>query len=103
MASLGDKLGSLRAAARRHVHLVWSAYGFLFACSVLFWYLRLVYWKETHEAPFSDIWGYVATGDNIARHFFFGWDETHQTYYTPVTPTLIAIAQLFAQIRFERA
>lgn len=61
-----DRLGSTLSACARQL---WSVYGFLLACSILFWYLRILYWKEVHEAPFSDIWGYVVTGDNIAQHF----------------------------------
>ena len=90
-----------RSTLTAHARRLWSVYGFLLLCSVLFWYLRLAYWRGTYEPPFSDIWGYVETADNIIRHFFFGLDDAHQTYYTPVTPALIAIAKLIAPVRFE--
>ncbi len=103
MALPSQKPDWLRSTLKAGAGQLWSVYGFLLACSILFWYLRLIYWKDTHEAPFSDIAGYVTAGDNIARYFFFGLDEAHQTYYTPVTPTLIAISKLIAPLRFERA
>jgi len=77
--------------------------GIVIVSALLFWALRILYWTQNSEPPFSDIWGYVVTGDNIARHFFFGTDPTHPTYYTPITPSLIAIAKLIGGERFEWA
>ena len=103
MALQRDTRDWLRSTLTAHARQLWSVYGFLLLCSVLFWYLRLAYWRGTYEPPFSDIAGYVATADNIVRHFFFGLHDAHQTYYTPVTPALIAIAKLIAPVRFELA
>src|SRR4051812_33894087 len=103
MALPTNQLSRFQAGAGRHTRLIWSMYGALFICSVLFWSLRLAYWKTTQEAPFSDIMGYVMTSDNIVRHFFFGVDNGRPTYLTPVTPVIIALAKLIAPISFEDA
>ena len=103
MAARSDKFIGLWATAKRRAGPIWSVYGFLFVCSLLFWSLRLVYWRLTQEAPFSDIMGYVTTGYNIVRDFFFGVSENRPTYYTPITPALIALAKLIAPISFEDA
>ena len=86
--------GRLRKTFRRGVQVLWTARSALIFISLLFWYLRTKYWAENVEAPFSDILGYIATGENIATRFFFGQDDGHPTYLTPVTPSLIAIAKL---------
>src|SRR5438552_5409566 len=96
-----NQISCIQASAERPIRLVWSLYGFLFLCSVLFWSLRLLYWRLTREPPFSDMMGYVMTADNIVRHFFFGVDEGRPTYLTPVTPTIIALAKLIAPNSFE--
>src|SRR4051812_28251743 len=103
MALPTNQLSRFHASAGRHARLIWSMYGALFVCSMLFWSLRLAYWKTTQEAPFSDIMAYVMTADNIVRHFFFGVDEGRPTYLTPVTPAIIALAKLIAPISFEDA
>ena len=103
MASQRDTRDWLRSTLRAHARQIWSVYGFLLLCSALFWYLRFAYWRGTYEPPFSDIAGYVTTADNIVRDFFFGFDDNHQTYFTPVTPALIAVAKLIAPVRFELA
>src|SRR5205085_2727661 len=103
MALTNNQFSRFRASAERPIRLIWSVYGFLFVCSVLFWFLRLAYWRTTHEAPFSDMMAYVMTADNIVRHFFFGVDEGRPTYLTPVTPAIIALAKLIAPISFEDA
>jgi hypothetical protein len=97
------RAAGLRQTLKTCAGLIWSVHGFLLVASVAFWYLRITYWKQNYEAPISDIWGYVVTGDNIARSFFFGLDAAHPTYYTPVTPTFIAISKLIAPVAYERA
>lgn len=69
--------------------------------TVLFWSLRIKYWSVTHEAPFSDIADYVAVGQNIAHHFFFGENEAQVAYFTPVTPSFIAVSMILGGAHFE--
>ena len=103
MALQRDTRDRLRFTLKAGARQLCSVYGFLLLSSALFWYLRFAYWSVTYEPAFSDIAGYVATGENIVRHFFFGLNDAHQVYYTPVTPGLIAIAKLIAPGRFEQA
>jgi hypothetical protein len=64
------------------------------AFTLLFWGLRIAYWSETYEQPFSDMADYAAVGHNIAAQLFFGISEQLFAYYTPVTPGFIAIAKI---------
>src|SRR5437868_7447982 len=41
------------------------------ACAASFWGLRVLYWSEVSEAPFSDLLDYVTVGRNIYEHFFW--------------------------------
>src|SRR5689334_11149413 len=69
--------------------------------AVFFWGLRTYYWATTYEAPFSDIGDYVYVGQNIAQHFFFGISSQLVAYWTPVTPSFIALAIFIGGEHFE--
>lgn len=62
--------------------------------ALVFWGVRWRYWSLTSEAPFSDIYNYFAIGQQIAERFFFGYSDHYYSFWTPVTPTFIAIALL---------
>lgn len=69
--------------------------------ATLFWSLRIDYWLNTAEAPFSDMLDYITIGQNIAHHFFFGSNAQYYSYLTPVTPSLIAIAIAIGGAHFQ--
>lgn len=79
----------------------WQAASVLGAYAIIFWALRVDYWANTSEAPFSDIASYVAVGQQIAHHFFFGLTETNYSFYTPVTPGIIAVAILIGGENYQ--
>ncbi len=62
--------------------------------AIVFWGLRFWYWLSIHEPPFSDMADYANVGENIARRFFFAVNDDLYAYYTPVTPSFIAIAKI---------
>src|SRR4051812_42381720 len=66
----GDRTGLAQDMLKQSLRRIVSLDAFILVSGVLFWYLRALYWRN-HEEPFSDIWGYVVTGGNIAQHFFF--------------------------------
>jgi hypothetical protein len=70
---------------------------------VLFWGLRLNYWRVTNEVPFSDIADYVSVARNIVGKFYFGKDDFFITYIAPVTPSFIAGGILVAGDNYEWA
>jgi hypothetical protein len=72
----------------------------LVALCAAFWILRISYWKTNTEAPFSDMADYVEVADNIVSSFTFGVARA-PTYFTPVTPSLIAIAKLISPGHFQ--
>lgn len=64
---------------------------FLFS-SLLFWGLRLFYWSQNYEKPFSDIADYVRIGMSVYQN----WDFTFSppfwlSYKPPVMPLIIAL------------
>jgi hypothetical protein len=65
-----------------------------------FWALRIYYWNTNIEAPFSDMFHYVEVADNILGSFTFGVSRA-PTFFTPVTPSLIAIAKLISPVHFH--
>jgi branched-subunit amino acid transport protein len=73
----------------------------LVAYALTFWGLRVSYWATTSEAPFSDIADYVWVGQNIAHDFYFGTTDTFYSYYTPVTPSFVAIGIVLGGAHFE--
>jgi len=66
----------------------------LTATVVVFWTVRAYYWSHVDEKPFSDLLDYVTIGRNIYEHFFWGKSEEYATYFTPVTPAVIASSLL---------
>jgi hypothetical protein len=54
----------------------------------LFWALRIRYWANTHELPFSDMLSYETFGQNVASSFLFQAWPFWQTYWPPGTGTL---------------
>ena len=71
--------------------------------ALAFWGLRWRYWSITTEAPFSDIQDYLNVGHQIAEHFFFGYTDQYYSYWTPVTPSFIAIALRLGGKNYEWA
>lgn len=77
-----------RLAIRREAVVITAAF------LMLFWGLRFAYWIATEEAPFSDLADYAAVGENIASRLFFGFNDQKFAYYTPITPSFIALAKI---------
>jgi hypothetical protein len=78
--------------------LYWPAAAILFAAC--FWTLRYRYWSITLEEPFSDMADYINVGRQIHDHFFFAVSEQLYAYYTPITPSLLAISMALGEGRF---
>ena len=70
------------------------------AFAAAFWGLRGYYWSITDEQPFSDMADYIEVGRQIRTRFFFGVREPLYAYFTPVTPSLIAISMLLGGDHF---
>lgn len=65
-----------------------------------FWALRVHYWSITGEQPFSDMVDYIGVGKQIRENLFFGASQTLYAYFTPVTPSLLAISMLLGGDNF---
>jgi hypothetical protein len=88
---------SLPAAASGCVRSPAFWFGLNCVCFVaLYWGLRIGYWRETTEAPFSDMGAYIQVADNIVAHRFWGVNNQVHSYFAPVTPTVIALAKLIS-------
>lgn len=66
----------------------------MLAISAQFWGIRVLYWTQISEAPFSDLRDYVDVGRNIYEHFFWGASPAYPTYFAPTTPAFIALSML---------
>ncbi len=73
----------------------------LAAFALLFWGLRALYWSVTYEEPFSDIGDYVRIAQNISRNFFFGGSDQYYSFWTPVTPSFIAVSMLLGGEHYQ--
>src|SRR5256885_13568603 len=73
----------------------------VFAYAIVFWGLRILYWRVTHEAPFSDIGDFVRLAQQITHLFYFGVGESLATYWSPVTPSFIAMSMVLGGANFE--
>lgn len=71
------------------------------AFAAIFWSLRYHYWSITFEEPFSDMADYVSVARQIASQFFFGFNEAFYSYWTPVTPSFIAISILLGGDNYQ--
>ena len=89
-----------RPAWREHARPVMLPSIVFVALCAAFWFLRIYYWKTNFEAPFSDMADYVAAADNIIGSFTFGHPD-EPTFFTPVTPSLIAISKLISAVHFH--
>ncbi|HKS62359.1 MAG TPA: methyltransferase domain-containing protein [Xanthobacteraceae bacterium] len=69
--------------------------------ALIFWGLRLRYWSITHEEPFSDIGDYVRIAQQISRNLFFGDSEHYYSFWTPVTPSFIALSMLLGGDQYQ--
>lgn len=58
---------------------------------IAFWGIRVYYWINTQEAPFSDMANFDAVAHNIISSGSFAWDNFWQSYTTPTLVTLRAI------------
>ena len=69
--------------------------------ALIFWGLRVRYWSVTHEEPFSDIGDYVRIAQQISRNLFFGDSEHYYSFWTPVTPSFIALSMLLGGDQYQ--
>ncbi len=65
----------------------------LWACAylaaiVLFWSLRMEYWRITNEAPFSDMADYLATAERFRCCWSLSQSDFWSSYMKPTLPTL---------------
>jgi len=58
---------------------------------LIFWVIRLNYWKNTSEAPFSDMLDYETIANNIVNKNSFSLDTFRTSYLPPTLPFLRAI------------
>ncbi len=63
--------------------------------TVVFWSLRILYWQNTEEVPFSDMADYIAVADNILNMGAFGHSAFWQSYKPPTLPLFIAVLKFF--------
>lgn len=77
------------------------AVGLLIFGTAAFWSLRIGYWSRITEEPFSDILDYINVAKNIATDLTFGLPPDRMAYWTPATPTAIAIAIWLGGAEFE--
>ncbi|BBL70997.1 hypothetical protein [Methylogaea oryzae] len=56
------------------------------ALLLLFWGLRIYYWHQIDEPPFSDLEDYVKLGSGVARSFDFSFDSFWRSYKPPTIP-----------------
>lgn len=75
--------------------------GFLAVSAIAFWALRIGYWSRTFEEPFSDIGDYITVARMIVTQFTFGIPPDQMAYYTPATPSAIAVSIWLGGAQFE--
>ena len=73
----------------------------LVAFVVIFWGLRLTYWRTTYEAPYADILEYVLVAKRIVQDFTFASSDQFYADWTPVTPSVIAVAMILGGDHFQ--
>src|ERR1043165_9828826 len=73
----------------------------LVAFAAIFWGLRLTYWRTTYEPPYADIAEYVQVARRIVQDFTFASSQQFYADWTPVTPSVIAVAMVLGGAHFE--
>ncbi len=101
MRSNATIAGIRRLHASRHVNC--ATIIFVTAFAGIFWSLRWYYWSITFEEPFSDIADYIVVANRIVNHFSFGVSDTMYSYYTPITPSFIAVSILLGGDNYQLA